>query len=202
MSGCARFRPTLLKKEGVSSISSSYSSPRIEIHGRHLQDVDIGPAARDICRDTYLIAVSIKNKTAVPVTLDPSTITPAPFPPRALKKNIPWIYGSYFLPAIVVGASGFLFLWQVGLPLASLLTLMGINQSRKAFIKTEESLTQHVIGDRYSLLITPHTTTTFVLAIQHADYRPELKFICASEGKQEQCTLKFIKSLQPTYVLP
>lgn len=202
LGGCARFRPTLLKKESLSSLSSQYFSPRIEIQSHHLLDVDVGPAARDICRDNYLIAIALKNKTSVPLTLDPSTIQPAPLAPAILKKNIPPFYSSYFLPAIVVGASGFLFLWQVGLPIASLLTLVGVNQSRKAALKTAESIAQHVIDDKRSLIIPPHTTSSFVVAIRRADYHGQLKLSCHVQESKEKCTLTFIKSLQSTYALP
>ena len=202
LGGCARFRPTLLKKESLSSLSSKYVSPRIDIQSHHLLDVDDGPAARDICRDNYLIAVAIKNKTSLPLALDPSTIRPTPLSPLVLKKNIPQLYGSYFLPAIVVGASGFLFLWQIGLPLASLLTLAGVNQSRKAALKTAESIAQHVIDDNRSLIIPPHTTSSFVVAIRRADYHGQLKLTCHVQESKEKCTLTFIKSLQSTYALP
>lgn len=199
--GCGHFKPTQLKKQNFVTTLGTYDSSTVSIKTHHLQDTDLSSAARTITATINLLALTVKNKTDKPLSLDPASIYPRIMCSDELKALIPKTYGCYFIPAAVVGFSGFLFLWQVGLPLAGLLTLFGINQSHRAADRTLTSTTKHLLEPGQLKYIAPHSTETFLIAIKRDEYQPALTLHVGNKDDEEVCTVTCNKSMHTSYAL-
>lgn len=197
LSGCARFQPTRIKKEirTQAEARTATSSATIAAHTIH-NDVP-SPTARDIIEQVHLLSLSITNKTNTPIYIEAAKITPHIMQKQDFAKLVPKSYGCYFIPAVVLGSTGLLFLWQVGLPLAGLLTLFGINQSRRAAEHTISSFHGQTLDGIQT--IPSFSTQTFLVAINHTHYKPDLTLIIKTKNSTEHCTLTFKKTILRSY---
>jgi hypothetical protein len=201
MPACARFKPTQLKQHHTIETTATYASPLVDVSARHVQDTDLSPTARDITAQLIFIALSVKNKSDGPLYIDPTTITPHIMHRRDIAPFIPKSYGCYFMPAAVLGVGGFFFLWKIGLPLAGLFTFFGINQSLGAAKRTQASIDRHLLDATHTQVVQPHTTSTFLVAIDENAYKPNFEIVVRSTAGPQTCTLTFCKSMQTSYAL-
>lgn len=199
--GCARFRPTQLQQQAIATTSSLVTTDLFEIQATELQEIDGSATARSLSQSFHLLSLSIKNKTATPITLDPTSITPEIATLEELKQHVPRLYNCYFLPAAVIGTAGLLFFWELGLPFASLLTLLGFNQSRMAVEQTEQSIAAHLLAATELHTIPAHTTSTMLVAIKHATYKPSLTMTLQTSEGEKNAILSLHKSTHSTFRL-
>ncbi len=198
---CTHFKPAQLKKQSFIETKGSYDSTTTTVTAHHLQATDLSSAARSITSTINFLVLSIKNKTDSSISIDPATIQPHIMKLTELAPLIPKVYGCYFIPAAILGFSGFLFLWQVGIPLAGLLTLFGINQSQRAAQRTLSSTAPYLLDATCYKVIPPHSTTSFLIAIKKDAYQPTISLKLLTTKGDELCLLTCHKSLQPSYTL-
>lgn len=181
-------------------LAGEYISSTIELSAYHIEKYDLSPAAQDISRNINFITLRVKNKTKHLITIDTPNMTPKMMPLKEIASFIPQAYGCYFIPAVILGAGGFIFLWKIGIPLAGLFTLFGINQSKKAAEHTKNSLSIHLLNPRLPVTIPPLSTSTYLMAINKKDYTPSITFpIQTSKKEYGTCTLELCKSTSKSY---
>ena len=195
--GCARFQPTRLKKTIFTEAESHTTTSSVTVAAHTIHNDAPSPIARDIIEQAYLLSLSITNKTNTPIYIDSTKITPHIMQKQDFALLVPKSYGCYFIPAVVLGSTGLLFLWQVGLPLAGLLTLFGINQSRRAAEHTVASFHKQTLDGTQT--IPPYSTRTFLVAINHTHYTPDLVLIIQTKNSTERCSLTFKKTMHRSY---
>lgn len=198
--GCTRFQPTIIKSKKQSQTIGTTSTPTIHITAHTICHDTPSPGANNIIEQVNLLSLQITNKTNTPIFIDPIQTTPHIMQSKEFAQMVPKSYGCYFIPAAAVSCTGLLFLWQVGLPLAGLLTLFGINQSRKAATRTIDSFTQHALEDGIKT-IPAFSSKTFLVAIHYNEYCPEITLSVNIKGKDEHCTVHLKKSIQTSYNL-
>lgn len=199
LSGCARFQPTRIEKKALSQITAHTSTASTNITACNIYNDYQSPTAHDITTQIRLLSLHITNKTALPISINSKTITPHIMHTDDFAKLTPKTYGCYFVPAIVLGSTGLLFLWQVGLPLAGLLTLFGINQSHRAADRTIASFNEQTLKETQT--ITPHSTKTFLIAIKHEHYKPILTIPIQTTTTIETCSLHLKKTMNLSFDL-
>jgi hypothetical protein len=202
--GCLRFKPAYLQKQTYTHTTGMFNSPIIEATAKRIHDTDLSPTAGTITQHLEFITLTIKNKTGASYYIKSSSCSPLPISRPQLTALIPKSYGCYFIPATVLGFGGLLFLWQIGLPLAGLFTLFGIDQSRRAADRTLTSLTTHLFDSTRNVTLHPYTTTTVLLAIRKKDYTPQFSFSLRKAGSNEEdaiCSVPLIKNIDTSYTL-
>lgn len=202
--GCSRFKPAQLHKQTAIHTAGIFSSPTIEAKANRIHDIDLSPTARTITQQLELLTLTIKNKTGTSYYIEPSSCSPLPISRAELDTLIPKNYGCYFIPAAVLGFGGLLFLWQIGLPLAGLFTLFGVDQSRRAADRTLKSLTTDLFDSTRSVVLQPYTSTTVLLAIRKKDYTPQLGFALRTASSKEAgkiYSIPLIKNIDTSYTL-
>lgn len=195
--GCVRFQPTRLKTEAITRTEAHAATSSVSATARIIHHDASSPTANDLMNQITMISLSITNKTDSPIHINPALITPAIIRSHDFAQLVPKSYGCYFVPAIVLGSTGLLFLWQVGLPLAGLFTLFGINQSRRAAERTVTSFSEQTLTDTKT--IPPHSTHTYILAINLDHYKPDLTLIIKTKNSPEKCSLTFNKTTHQSY---
>jgi hypothetical protein len=199
LSGCTRFQPTRIKKEIRTQTGAQTSTSSVTVLAYSIYDDTPAPTARDIFEQAHLLSLSITNKTNASIFIDSTQITPHIMQKQDFAQLVPKSYGCYFIPAIVVGSTGILFLWQVGVPLAGLLTLFGINQSRREAEHTVVSFNEQTLNGTQT--IAPHSTRTFLIAISKTLYQPDLTVMIQTKSSSEKCSLHIKKTPQSSYHL-
>lgn len=197
--GCNRFQPSSLKSKKQSTIVGCIANTNIAIKAYTIFHEAPSPVANDLIKHANLLSLHITNKTKAPISINPIKTIPHIMQSKEFAEIVPQSYGCYFIPATLLSCTGIVFLWQVGLPLAGLLTLFGINQSRKAAARTIASFNQHALGDDIKI-IPALSSKTFLIAIKHTDYQPEINLSLTIKGKEERWTLHLKKTIQKTYI--
>jgi hypothetical protein len=120
---------------------------------------------------------------------------------QQLQTHIPQQYGCYFIPAIVMTVGGFFFTWQLGLPFASLFTLFGFDQSRRAAARTKTSITKHCIATHHQFIVPPYSTATMLVVLDKKNYTGTLTFTAHAAQTAIPCHLQLHKKIATTYTL-
>lgn len=204
LGGCSRFKPAQLQKQTEIHTAGILSSPTIEAKANRIHDTDLSPTARTITQQLELLTLTIKNKTNTSYYIEPSSCSPLPISRPELAALIPKSYGCYFIPAGILAFGGLMFLWQIGLPLAGLFTLFGVDQSRRAADRTLKSLTTDLFDSTRHVALQPYSTTTVLLAIRKKDYIPQFSFALRTANSKEAgeiYSVSLIKNIDTSYTL-
>ncbi len=199
LTGCMRFQPTKLTRTPHSKASVQKSSPLFTVSASVLTPPHIDVTASKITHDFVLVETSLTNKTSSSATLLSEMITPQIATRAELRAHIPRNYTCYYIPAIITGLGGFFFMWHIGLPLAGLFTLFGINQSRRAADRTAVSLNAHIIDPATTITIPPYSTQKFLLAWNIKNFAPHISFTMRQGDKDHVFRVELRKTLTHTY---
>jgi hypothetical protein len=183
-SGCAYRAKSVRVREDIE-ISSAEEKQDIELR------VSTAPEGErnSYFKDYIPLHIHIKNKTDVIRLFEAKKISLPVVSVSELKKKVPQVIGSYFVPSAVCAVGGFFFFWQVGFPLAVLTgagALIGGANHKKRTVNRLEDL---VIEPDGHIEIKPYTTIDKVVFVKRENYNPQ--FTLEITEKEDSGSVKF-----------
>ena len=197
--GCVRFQPTKISCTPASHTRAETSSPLFTVTAHVLPPPKVDTTAQTITRDVILVEISITNKTSALCSFKPGEISPLPMTHSELCTKIPLNYTCYFIPALITGIGGFFFMWHIGLPLAGMFTLFGINQSRRAAKCTAGSFAKTLADPIKKIIIPSYSTQKFLLAWHRKNFASKIAIVLEQETQIHRCEIELVKELTHTY---